>query len=219
MKMDKIVIIINGNGGVGKDTLCDFASEKYKVKNISAITPIKKIASQYGWKGEKNQKSRKFLADLKSIFIEYNDLPFKYLKEEYEKFLRDHKQILFVHIRESEEIDKFKNCVEIPCVTLLIRREDLVKNWGNASDDNVENYAYDYIYDNNKSIIDAKSDFLEFLQEILFNTLKKRTIIKNEVSNTMFSKYKMAGAISNWYLQNKELLQKRIPDIRGRRAN
>lgn len=36
--MKKIVIIINGNGGVGKDTLCDFAAEKYKVTNVSAIT-------------------------------------------------------------------------------------------------------------------------------------------------------------------------------------
>ena len=81
--MKKIVIIINGNGGVGKDTLCDFASEKYTVTNISAITPIKNIAYQFGWRGEKDQKSRKFLADLKKTFIEYNDLPYRYLVGEY----------------------------------------------------------------------------------------------------------------------------------------
>lgn len=71
--MKKIVIIINGNGGVGKDTLCDFAAEKYKVTNVSAITPIREIAFQHGWKGEKTPKSRKFLADLKRIFVEYRE--------------------------------------------------------------------------------------------------------------------------------------------------
>lgn len=171
--MDKIVIIINGNGGVGKDTLCEYAGEKYKVSNISAITPIKNIASQYGWKGEKNQESRKFLADLKRVFIEYNNLPFLYLKEEYEKFLHDDAQILFVHIREGEEIDKFKRCVGIPCITLLIRRNHLQENWGNDSDDNVEKYEYDYIYENNKSLSDARYDFVSFLQEILYEIVKK----------------------------------------------
>ena len=42
--MNKIVIIINGRGGVGKDTLCDFAAKHYKVENISSITPIKDLA-------------------------------------------------------------------------------------------------------------------------------------------------------------------------------
>lgn len=165
--MQKIVIIINGNGGVGKDTLCNFVNKKYKVTNISAITPIKKIARQCGWRGEKDPKSRKFLADLKKIFIEYNDLPFRYLTEEYEKFLHNNTQILFVHIREGEEIDRFKQFVKIPCVTLLIRRDNLSKSWGNDSDDNVENYTYDYIYNNDKSLIEARNDFVVFLQEIV----------------------------------------------------
>ena len=59
--MEKIVIIINGRGGVGKDTLCDLAAKHFKIKNISAITPIKEIAQNYGWNGQKDSKSRKFL--------------------------------------------------------------------------------------------------------------------------------------------------------------
>ena len=47
--MEKIVIIINGRGGVGKDTLCDLAAKYFKVEKISAITPIKEIAQNYGW--------------------------------------------------------------------------------------------------------------------------------------------------------------------------
>nr|WP_300837723.1 hypothetical protein [uncultured Acetatifactor sp.] len=165
--MLQIVIIINGRGGVGKDTLCSFAGKKYRVTNISAITPIKEIAHQYGWNGEKDSKSRKFLADLKKTFIEYNDLPFQYLMTEYRRFLHSSNQILFVHIREGEEIDKFKNYVKIPCITLLIRR-NLVKDWGNPSDDDVENYNYDYVYDNNEPLTAAERYFCMFLQKIVF---------------------------------------------------
>ena len=43
--MRKAVIIINGNGGVGKDTLCEFAGAAYRTQNISSVTPIKEIAS------------------------------------------------------------------------------------------------------------------------------------------------------------------------------
>lgn len=165
--MEKIVIIINGKGGSGKDTLCNFAGEIYKVTSISAITPIKNIALQHGWKGEKTAKSRKFLSDLKYAFVQYNDLPFQFLVSEYEKFLHGSTEILFVHIREAQEIHKFKNHVKIPCVTLLIRRDSLSQTWGNDSDDHVEDYAYDYIYNNNQSLCEAKDDFCSFLQSLL----------------------------------------------------
>lgn len=165
--MKKAVIIINGNGGVGKDTLCDFAAEAYDVTNISSITPIKDIAARYGWKGEKDARSRKFLADLKKVFTEYNDLPTNYLVEEYQKFLNSKSQLLFVHIREGEEIDKFKGRVDIPCITLLVRRDHMGnENWGNESDDNVSGYTYDYYYDNDKPIGEAKPDFLNFLKHM-----------------------------------------------------
>ena len=164
--MKKTVVVINGRGGVGKDTLCDALRTVYQVVNISAITPIKAIASQHGWNGEKDPKSRKFLADLKQVFVGYNDLPFKYLTAEYEAFLHSPSQILFAHIRECEEIDKFRQAVHIPCVTLLIRRDGMVKKWGNGSDDNVENYTYDYVYDNNGTLEEAKKDFILFLQDI-----------------------------------------------------
>ena len=157
---------MNGNGGVGKDTLCDFVSGKYKVKNISAITPIKEIAKICGWRGEKDPKSRKFLADLKRDTIEFNDYPFKYLVKEYEEFRTDDAEILFVHIREGEEIDKFKRYVDLPCLTLLVRRQQ-AQHWGNESDDNVEKYQYDYCYDNDKELQEARGDFLGFFGRMI----------------------------------------------------
>ncbi len=166
--MKKLVVIINGNGGVGKDTLCEFAKDVFTIRNISAITPIKEIAAAHGWNGEKDAKARKFLADLKAAFIEYNDLPFLYIKEQYHSFLEDeNEQILFIHIREAEEIEKVKKYVQSPCITLLITQEKKKNQcWGNPSDDNVACYAYDYRYSNDKKLAEARNDFNCFLQEL-----------------------------------------------------
>ena len=55
--MKKTVVVINGRGGVGKDTLCAFAAERYSVQNSSAITPIKEMAEIIGWRGEKDNQA------------------------------------------------------------------------------------------------------------------------------------------------------------------
>lgn len=172
--MNKLVVIINGNGGVGKDTLCEFAEKKYRVRNVSAITPIKEIARQNGWNGEKDARSRKFLADLKQVFIEYNDLPLQYLREQYHRFQVGTEEIMFAHIREGEEIDKFKGSVDIPCVTLLVSRQQGEHAcWGNASDDHVGDYMYDYHYHNDKSLEEAEGDFLGFIDMVFKKETEK----------------------------------------------
>lgn len=166
--MEKIVIIINGRGGVGKDTLCELASKNFKIQNISAITPIKDIARECGWKGEKDAKSRKFLSDLKRIFIEYNDLPTKYLYQKYKEFMDSTDQILFMHIREVGEIEKIRKKIKTPCITLLVKREiGYNVEWGNDSDDQVDQYKYDFYYDNNKTLEEAEEDFKMLISSIL----------------------------------------------------
>jgi len=166
-KMIKIVIIINGNGGVGKDTLCDYIALHYGTVNVSSITPIKEIAKNHGWNGQlKDPASRKFLADLKKTFSDYNDLPTIYLKNEYEKFLLSDNQIFFAHIREADEIQKFTNWVDIPCYTLLIRRSE-ISSWGNKSDDDVEKYAYDYYFENDKALEESQEDFYKLITDML----------------------------------------------------
>ena len=139
--MNKLVIVINGKGGVGKDALCDALKNTYRIKNVSTITPIKKIAAENGWNGEKDDKSRRFLAELKRIFTEYNDLPTKYALEEYRDFLQDENRIMLVHIREGSEIKKFVESLHTPAITLLIKRSaiDNAEKYGNAADEEVEN--------------------------------------------------------------------------------
>ena len=166
--MEKTVIVINGAGGVGKDTLCEFAEKHFRVMNISSITPIKEVAAMCGWKGEKSDKARKFLSDLKALSIEYNDYPTVWATEQYMKFLSSDFEIMFVHIREAEEIEKFVAATAGKAKTLLIRGgERMTKSvYGNASDDRVENYNYDYYFVNDKSLSEAEKDFVAFLEGI-----------------------------------------------------
>ena len=170
--MNKTVIVINGQGGCGKDTVCSIMAKYYKVKNISTVDPIKDIARYAGWNGEKGDKARKMLADLKQVFIEYNDLPLNFIKSEAKKFETDENDIMFVHCREKEEIEKIVKGLSIRTITLLIRRKDRYfqqKVYGNSADDEVENYNYDFIYTgNNETTAQLEKTFMEFFE----NTVK-----------------------------------------------
>ena len=167
--MKKTVIVINGAGGVGKDTLCDIAAKHFKVRNISSVTPIKEIAAMTGWNGAKDDKSRKFLSDLKSLCANYNDFPTVWAKAQYDDFLTTDEQILFVHIREGHEIKKFVDATGGAAKTLLVRGGARMKRgaYGNASDDLVENYSYDYYYDNDKSLEETEINLVELLRGVL----------------------------------------------------
>lgn len=163
----KLTIVINGAGGVGKDTMCDFAAEEYRVTNVSSIDPVKQAARLLGWNAQKDLKSRKFLADMKQLSVEYNDWPTRYLVDRHREFLEGPEEIMFVHIREGREIAHFVESVNGDAVTLLVRRTSNDTVYGNASDDDVEKFDYDYIYYNDCPLEEAKADFISFLQKIL----------------------------------------------------
>ena len=167
--MNKAILVINGQGGVGKDALCEIAQRHFKVKNISSITPIKEIAKMCGWDGRKDDRSRKFLADLKQLSVEYNDYPTLWALEEYKEFLSSDGEVMFVHIREPEEIKKFVAATEGNAKTLLVRAGDRIKRgaFGNAADDLVENYDYDLYFMNDKTLEEAEEGFVALLSELL----------------------------------------------------
>lgn len=167
---NKLVIIINGKGGTGKDTVCALTARHYRTRNVSSIDPIKAIARQHGWNGEKDTRARKFLSDLKQAFVDYNDLPNRFLEEQYQQFLDSDEGLMFVHIREGAQINAFKERVFTKCVTLLVHSplEGLGEaHYGNVSDDQAEDYPYDYRYQNDRPLEELEEDFLAFLQELL----------------------------------------------------
>ena len=167
--MSKIALVINGRGGVGKDTLCDLAAKHYKVYNISSVDPIKDIARMCGWDGRKDDKSRRFLSDLKALTVAYNDFPTVWARERYLGFLESEYDVMFLHIREPEEIEKFVRATDGAAKTLLIRGGDRMtkENYGNVSDDNVEHYTYDYYFTNDKTLEEAEREFCKLLESAM----------------------------------------------------
>lgn len=178
----KKIIVINGRGGVGKDTFINILREsgKYygKIKSISSVDSIK-FSINYligNYDPEKDNKYRKLISDVKRALIEYDDIPTLLLHNEVIKFIdNENLEYLFVHIREPEEIEKFiESCKELDLsiITLLIRNTNKSydeKNYGNYSDDNVENYKYDYIFNNFRDINEegAKEMIVNFFTGII----------------------------------------------------
>ena len=163
--MNKKIVIINGSGGVGKDTFVEFCSEYAKVKNISSVDKVKEAAKiLVNWNGEKDEKSRKFLADLKKMSIDYNNYPITYIKEQAEEFLKNEEQeIMFIHIREISEIAKVKELLDAK--SLLISSNRVEKIVSNTSDANVENFEYDYYIQNDGTLDELKLKAEKFVME------------------------------------------------------
>ncbi len=116
-----------------------------------------------GWDGDKSDKSRKMLSDLKMLFTQYNDLCLRYITEQYEQFLVSDEQVMFVHIREPEEIARFVSVAPEHIKTLLIKNSAKEQHvYQNASDDNVEQYTYDGVYDNCLTLEETETAFMTF---------------------------------------------------------
>ena len=144
--MEKIIVIINGTGGSGKDTFVEFCSKYTSVMNFSSIDKVKEVAKVIGWTGSKTDKDRKFLSDLKKLTTEYNDMAFNSIKDAVTIFKNNEDNLLFIHIREPEEIERAKS--SFAAKTLLIKRIGLENISTNYSDASVDNYSYDYIIEN-----------------------------------------------------------------------
>ena len=176
--MKPLVIIINGKGGVGKDTVCKVINNHYVTYMCSSITPIKYFARMMGWEGEKTDKARKMLSDLKNICIEYNDLPFKYMKDRFDVAVLEDVEIAIFCIREPMEIAKFRNFIRnngYTCVTLLIRSTRTQQSYGNHSDDDVEDYPYDMVYQNDGTLENLDKDFMKFWNKEMYGKTESTT--------------------------------------------
>lgn len=80
------VIVINGYPRSGKDTFVSYCKDVLIRNGIpaydfSTITPIKLIARQFGWNGQKDSASRKMLSDIRTALTEWNDYTFNYIKK------------------------------------------------------------------------------------------------------------------------------------------
>lgn len=164
--MNKVIVIINGSGGVGKDTFVNFCKLLVTVNNISSVDKIKEAAKILGWNGSKDECDRKFLSDLKLLSSQYNNSPYNYIKICIENFRKHSKSnIMFIHVREPEEIEKLKN--DFGCITLLITNINKEPILSNVADAYVDNYKYDYIIHNDSDLKSLLDSSIHFVRDII----------------------------------------------------
>ena len=159
---DKIIVVINGSGGVGKDTFVNYVSDKLPTMRVSSVDKIKDAAQLLGWDSNcKNEKDRKFLSDLKLLCTDYNDHSYNYIKEKIEEFKLNDVHMLFVMVREPKEIERLRK--DFGAVTLMIINDRVPAIVSNMGDANVNEFNYDYVVCNNQTLKDLDEEASNFI--------------------------------------------------------
>jgi len=167
--MKKCVVIINGPAEHGKDTFIKFCEEKANIMNISSVDKVKEVAQILGCV-EKKEKDRKFLSELKTLADDYYDHSFKYLKSIYDFFMDSSKcecEILFIHIREVNNIERVKKAFGAITVFVLDPNKDLIISNNSDRETVGSTYEYDYNVFNKGSLEDLKRlghNFVEYVR-------------------------------------------------------
>ena len=183
------VVIINGKPQSGKDTFCKYAQgycdddESANTLIISSVDPLKEMLTQLGWDGTKTDKIRDMLMDMKQLWVQNQDGPTMFLFNnilEFHKACTGEDNIVFVHIREPEEIKKLVNALTgfesmgIDVISLLVIREggeDTPNQPAETrrSDDEalINSYVYDVTINNDEDLIKLQELAAEFVDKLL----------------------------------------------------
>ena len=183
------VVIINGKPQSGKDTFCKYAQgycdddESANILIISSVDPLKEMLTQLGWDGTKTDKIRDMLMDMKQLWVQNQDGPTMFLFNnilEFHKACTGEDNIVFVHIREPEEIKKLVNALTgfesmgIDVISLLVIRkggEDTPNQPAETrrSDDEalINSYEYDVTINNDEDLIKLQELAAEFVDKLL----------------------------------------------------
>lgn len=169
--MKKHIWIINGSGGVGKDSFCGFVKDcsGYGTIIVSLVDKVKEIGEICGCNpNDKSEKNRKFLAELTDLLTDYNDLPMSYIDEKIKYFQSNiTKDIMFIHARKPKDIERLKkNHPDKDIKTILVTNENVPHITSNSADSSVFDYKYDYYIKNDGTLDDLKTTALEFVERI-----------------------------------------------------
>ena len=164
--MDKMVFIVNGKPRAGKDTFAEILNRYMKVYKYSAVTKVKEIATLCGWDGQKEERDRKFLHELKMLTTEYSDMSYQDVVNEINKYRNGEirADVFVVDVREPEEIKRLVE--EVGAITVFIENDNVPAITSNAADANVENFEYDFVIPNNGTLKEFEDEikiFMEFL--------------------------------------------------------
>jgi hypothetical protein len=168
------IIVLNGYPRSGKDEFVNIASEAYTCYNHSTVDKVKFIAREMGWSGEKDAKSRKMLSELKKFYTKWFDGPFQDILITIAGIKgENHKRcILFIHCREPEEIERIKEYCKFDkslnfCTILVRRPSHEITDNENDSDNNINDFEYDYEIVNGGPIYVYKEKVLKLMNDVL----------------------------------------------------
>lgn len=162
------MIMVNGYPGMGKTLFAEYCDKILKEKfeycyilKTSVVDPIKKICSRMGWNGTKDDKGRKFLADVKDALDSYNNFTFENI-DEWAKMPYD---FIFIDARSGYDLDYAKE--KYGAITVLIQQDKDIENYSNHADTEVEDYVYDYYIKNTGT----KEDFYWTINLFLYDMM------------------------------------------------
>lgn len=183
------VVIINGKPQSGKDTFCKYAQgycdddESANTLIISSVDPLKEMLMQLGWDDTKTDKIRDMLMDMKQLWVQNQDGPTMFLFNnilEFHKACTGEDNIVFVHIREPEEIKKLVNALTgfesmgIDVISLLVIREggedtpnQPVETRRSDDEALINSYEYDVTINNDEDLIKLQELAAEFVDKLL----------------------------------------------------
>lgn len=175
-----LVVIINGYSAIGKDEFCNkcirpATMRGIHVHNYSTVDPVRKIMTDLGIQIEpKTNEIRTLTADLKKRLEAHDFAITRFCVEEVRRLLERYRDgICFVHIREPELIEKFRELMlpHFAVKTVLVKRPGTVQNgyW----DAQVDNFDYDVTVHNSGTLDDLSKLAENFIDDIQECKLKK----------------------------------------------
>lgn len=169
--MKKLLILINGESGAGKDTFVEFCksslhaqySPTIPVANIHRSDEAKAFLTTLGWDGTRTPKVRKLLADL----VEFGEETGHNSVQLYRTVWAFTAGIIFYHSRDTKAIEEAKRFYSsnnsVAVHTVLVKRDENRSpekdRWG------IQDYTYDTVIDNNGGLNDLYWHASEFAEK------------------------------------------------------
>lgn len=166
------IYVVNGTGGVGKDTFVDFCLRILgdRARKMSTVDLVKEIATMLGWDGTKNEKNRKFLSDLKDLLTKWGDIPWKDIQKKISEFeiklrgvnIDPDTGAVFIFSREPAELKRFRDELNARIILVTNPRVPLIQS--NHADAEVLDFDYDVTIDNNSDFEDLYKKAIGFIE-------------------------------------------------------
>lgn len=155
------IFVINGTGGSGKSTFVSYCkSFNPNVREISTVDHVKTVATLAGWDGVKDERGRRFLADIKDAMDRYDELS----KKNVDKVIEANpNHIYFINARSPEDIEYF--CKKWGALSVLITNPRISPITSNHADAKVLEYKYDFVIKNDGDLewLEKKAEFFMHL--------------------------------------------------------